>query len=62
MKSALVSHSVANAWGEGAADAVFDYIYAVAGIDRLGGGMVLMDQLLGATPFLLPEGVPDEED
>ena len=24
--------------------------------------MVLMDQLLGATPFLLPEGVPDEED
>jgi hypothetical protein len=44
------------------ADAVFDYIYAVAGIDRPGGGMVLMDQLLGATPFLLPEGVPDEED
>jgi hypothetical protein len=44
------------------ADAVFDYIYAVAEIDRPGGGMVLMDRLLGATPFLLPEGVPDEED
>jgi hypothetical protein len=44
------------------ADAVFDYIYEVAEIDRPGGGMVLMDRLLGATPFLLPEGVPDEED
>jgi len=44
------------------ADAVFDYIYAVAKIGRPGGGMVLMDRLLGATPFLLPEGVPDEED
>jgi hypothetical protein len=44
------------------ADAVFDYIYAVAEIDRPGGGMVLMDRLLGATPFLLPEGVPNEED
>ena len=44
------------------ADAVFDYIYAVAKIGRPGGGMVLMDRLLGATPFLLPEGVRDEED
>jgi hypothetical protein len=44
------------------ADAVFDYIYAVAGIDRPGRGMVLMDRLLGATPFVLPAGIPDEED
>jgi hypothetical protein len=44
------------------ADAVFDYIYAVAKIDRPGGGMVLMERLLGATPFLLPEDVPDEKD
>jgi hypothetical protein len=44
------------------ADAVFDYICDVAKIDRPGGGMVLMDRLLGATPFLLPEGVPDEEE
>jgi hypothetical protein len=43
------------------ADAAFDYIYDVAEIGRPGGGMVLMDRLLGATPFLLPEGVPDEE-
>jgi hypothetical protein len=47
---------------EAEADAVFDYIYAVVEIDRPGRGMVLMDRLLGATPFLLPEGVPDEED
>jgi hypothetical protein len=44
------------------ADAVFDYSYEVAEIDRPGGGMVLMDRLLSATPFLLPEGVRDEED
>ena len=44
------------------ADAVFDYIYEVAEIDRPGGGMVLMNRLLGATPFLLPAGVPDEKD
>jgi hypothetical protein len=44
------------------ADAVFDYIYEVAKIDRPGGGMVLMGRLLGAMPFLLPEGVLDEED
>jgi hypothetical protein len=47
---------------ETTADAVFDYIYEVAEIGRPGGGMVLMGRLLGATPFLLPEGVPDEED
>ena len=44
------------------ADAIFDYIYEVAEIGRPSGGTVLMDRLLGATPFLLPEGVPDEED
>jgi hypothetical protein len=44
------------------ADAVFEYIYEVAEIDRPGGGMVLMGRLLGAMPFLLPEGVPDEQE
>ena len=44
------------------ADAVFDYIYDVAELDRPGGGMVWMEQLRGATPFLLPESVPDEKD
>ena len=44
------------------ADAVFDYIYEVAEIGRPGGGMVLMGRLLGATPLLLPAGVPDEKD
>jgi hypothetical protein len=44
------------------ADAVFDYIYTTAQIDRPGGGMVLMDRLLGATPYVLPEGVSDETD
>jgi hypothetical protein len=42
------------------ADALFDYVCAVAAIDRPGGGMVLMDRLIGATPFVLPDGVPDE--
>lgn len=47
---------------ESAADAIFDYIYAEAKMNRPGGGMVLMDRLLGATPFVLPAGVPEEED
>ena len=44
------------------ADDIFDYIYTTAQIDRAGGGMVLMDRLLGATPYVLPEDVPDEAD
>lgn len=44
------------------ADAVFDYIYTTAQIARPGGGMVLMDRLMGATPYVLPEDVPEEED
>jgi hypothetical protein len=37
-------------------------MYEVAQINRPGGGMMFMGRLLGATPFLLPEGVPDEKD
>ncbi len=48
--------------GEQSASAVFDFIHATAGIDRPGGGMLLMHRLLGATPSRLPDGVPDETD
>lgn len=48
--------------GEREADRVFDFIYSATTIDRPGGGMLLMDRLLGATPFVLPAGVPDEQD
>jgi nitrogen regulatory protein PII len=44
------------------ADAVFDYICARAQIGRPGGGMVLMDRLLGATPYVLSAGLSDEAD
>jgi len=47
---------------ESEADDVFDYVYATAQIHRPGGGMVLMDRLLAATPYLLPPDVPDEAD
>ncbi len=47
---------------ENEASDLFDYIYQMAAIDRPGGGMVLLEQLVGATPFVLPEGVPDEKD
>jgi hypothetical protein len=47
--------------GESEADSIFDYIYVTANIDRPGGGMVVMERLLGATPFTLPAGIPDEE-
>jgi hypothetical protein len=44
------------------ADELFDSIYETANIHRPGGGMLLIDRLLGATGFRLPEGVPDETD
>ena len=47
--------------GESEADSIFDYIYVTANIDRPGGGMVVMERLVGATPFTLPAGIPDEE-
>ena len=46
----------------GVADSVFDFIRATANIDRPGGGFVLMQSLVGALPFILPDGVPDERD
>lgn len=42
------------------ADAVFHFVYTTAQIGRPGGGMMLMDKLLGATLYKLPEDVPDE--
>ena len=44
------------------ADAVFDFIYRTANIGRPGGGMVLMDRLLGATRYVLPADIPNEKD
>ena len=43
------------------ADQVFDYMYEKANIGRPGGGVVSMSGSVTATSYLLPEGVPDEE-
>lgn len=43
-----------------AADDLFDVIYEFAGIDRPGGGLLLMAPLALATPLMMPAGVPDE--
>lgn len=43
------------------ADAVFDFIYHTARIGRPGGGMLLMDRVRGATPYVLPVDIPDAE-
>jgi hypothetical protein len=45
---------------EAEADALFDYVYATAHIGRPGGGMLVLSQPIQATPFTLPDGVPDE--
>lgn len=45
---------------EDEADALFDYIYEIAGIGQRGGGAIFMGPLINVTPFELPEGVPDE--
>lgn len=47
---------------ETAADALFDYVYATARIGRATGGMVMLSQPIHATPYRLPEGLPDETD
>jgi hypothetical protein len=44
---------------EADADAVFEFVCEVAGIGRPGGGLVMMDRLVGATAFELPD-LPDE--
>jgi nitrogen regulatory protein PII len=43
-----------------AADSLFDRIYEQADIHRPGGGALFMTPLLFATPFPLPEDIPDE--
>jgi hypothetical protein len=43
------------------ADAVFGFIHTTANIDRPGGGMLLMERLVGATPFVLPDGISAEQ-
>ena len=43
------------------ADGLFDYIYEKACIGRPGGGIMFSRALSVSTPFVLPEGVPDEK-
>lgn len=43
--------------GEHDADAVFDFVCEAANVLGPGGGVVTMDRLLAATPFVLPEDV-----
>lgn len=45
---------------ESEAHALFEYVYATARIGRPDGGMIVLSQPIVATPFRLPEGVPDE--
>jgi hypothetical protein len=47
---------------EASAAAVFDYVYATAGIGRPNGGVVALSQTIQSTPFRLPEDLPDEAD
>ena len=44
------------------ADALFEWICRAARIGRPGGGMVMMDRVLGATRFELPPAMPPEHD
>lgn len=47
---------------ESTADELFAYVYATAQIGRPNGGMVVLSQPIHATPYRLPEGLPDETD
>lgn len=46
---------------ESRADELFDYIYTTANLGRPGGGTMFMGGEINATPFYLPEGLPDEK-
>lgn len=43
------------------ADALFDYIYEMADIGRVGGGTIWLGEITLASAYALPEGVPDEK-
>lgn len=43
------------------ADEIFDYVYHKARIGRHGGGVIYQSEDLTASPFYLPEGLPNEE-
>lgn len=45
---------------EEAAHELFDYVYTTAQIGRPNGGVVMLSQPIHATPFRLPENLPDE--
>jgi nitrogen regulatory protein PII len=45
---------------DAAADGLFERIYEQAAIHRPGGGALFMTPLTFATPFVLPQGVTDE--
>ncbi len=47
---------------EATAAALFEYVAATAHIGRPKGGMVILSQPIQATPFKLPEDLPDEAD
>lgn len=42
------------------ADKMFSYLYEQAGFTEAGPGFMYQSDLIGATPFILPEGIPDE--
>lgn len=47
---------------EAEADSVFAFVCQHANIDRPNGGVVMLGPAPFCTPYLLPEGVPDEQD
>jgi hypothetical protein len=45
---------------ESQAEALFDYVYRAAQIGRPEGGMLLLGRPIQATPFRLPDDLPEE--
>lgn len=46
---------------EAEAEALFDYLFEKAPIDRPGGGVIFLSKPIVSTSFSLPEGVPAEK-
>lgn len=46
---------------ESKAEALFDYMFEKARINRPGGGIIFLSKPIVSTPFSLPEGIPEEK-
>jgi len=61
LPQAHFAHVIEVVVAESKADAVFDFIFRKAGLDKPGAGVVFMESLYGASNFSLPDKILKEK-